>query len=349
MTRIELPESARADDNCPADLSPPLLTAYQRVASNDIHELHGAVEPLAVGHTLDALEPRRPLDGMVNGLSVGSVNLVWVRYGGSGVVVETPPTEGEFAMCAPNAPMGVEYCGNGERTVADGTLVLSHEQRMRMTPHPTRGCLVIATSTGRLADHLRDYLGRDAEAPLRFGGTGPAAAPLEIVGRTWRHVCSILDHATADGLHPLAARNLEDSLLTAVLLGLPHTATAELTEPPRRSPHHLADVIHDWIQAHYDQPIGVADMARAAGISVRHLQFVCRNRWGLTPTQLLRGVRLDQARRDLLAARPGANVVTRVAHAAGYVHMSRFSTHYRQRFGETPTQTLRRGNSAPSG
>ncbi|NKZ08056.1 AraC family transcriptional regulator [Actinomadura latina] len=327
----------------PADTLPP-LSAYQRVASTDIDVLHDTVEPFAVGHDLQVREPGVPLDGLVNGLGVGAVNLVWVRYGGGGVIVDTPPTNGHFAMCAPMAPMGVEYLETRNRDTADGSLVLSHDEPMRMTPHPLLGCLVIATSTGRLADHLAGHLGREHTAPLRFHSVdGPAIAPASIVERTWRHVCDVLCHATAQGgLHALAARSLEESLLTAILLGLPHTATACLAEAPAPSPHHLAGAIRDWVEAHHHRPIGITDIAAAVGISVRQLQAICQDQWGLTPTQLLRGMRLDHARAALTVAEQGPGAVTDVARAAGYLHMSRFAAHYRQRFGETPTQTLKR-------
>lgn len=331
------------------ETSPP-LSAYQRVVSKDIDVLHDTVEPFAVGHDLQAREPGVTLDGRVNAVGVGSVNLVWVRYGGGGVIVDTPPTEGHFAMCAPIAPMGVEYRSTHNRDTAGGSLVLSHDEAMRMTPHPTLGCLVIATSTGRLADHLDGHLGRDHSPPLRFHSVdGPAITPSSIVERTWRHVCDVLDHATArgGGLHPLAARSLEESLLTAILLGLPHTATESLAEAPARVPHHLAGTIREWVETHHHRPIGVTDIAAAVGIGVRQLQAICQDQWGMTPTQFLRGVRLDHARTALVEARPGPRTVTDIAGAAGYLHMSRFAAHYRQRFGETPTQTLKRTVDAP--
>ncbi|GAA1789179.1 AraC family transcriptional regulator [Actinomadura chokoriensis] len=324
--------------------TPPPLSAHRRVASADIGVLHDTVEPFAVGHDLQVRRPDVPLDGLVNALGVGAITMVWVRYGGGGVIVDTPPTEGHFAMCAPIAPMAVEYRTTGNRDTAGGSLVLSHDEPMRMTPHPALGCLVIATSTGRLADHLAGHLGRDCTAPLRFHGSdGPAILPASIVDRTWRHVCDVLDHAAArGGLHPLAARTLEESLLTAILLGLPHTATRSLAEEPSRTPHHLAGAIREWVEANHHRPIGVTDIAASVGISVRQLQAICQDQWGLTPTQLLRGTRLDHARTALTGAQLGPGTVTGIARDAGYFHMSRFAAHYRQRFGETPTQTLRR-------
>jgi AraC-like DNA-binding protein len=318
----------------------PLLTGYQRVTSSDINVLHDAVEPLAVGHDLQPLNPAVALDGTVNGLNLESVSLVWVRYGGEGVIVDTPPTEGEFALCAPSAPMGVEWRRHRSRPdTATGSLVLSHDESMRMTPDPVQGCLVIATSTARLRDHLQDYLGHPPASPLRFLPDGPAILPAQVTEAAWRHACAVLEHTAAGGLHPMAARSVEQSLLTAILLGLPHTATAELavvTEPGRPA-RGAAGRIRAWLEAHHDQPVGVVDLAAAMGLSVRRVQDICRRHWDQTPMQLLRGIRLDHARDTLLA--DGTAGVAGVAAAAGFRRMDRFTAAYHRRFGETPSQT----------
>jgi AraC-like DNA-binding protein len=333
------------------DLPPvtaPLLKSYRRKTSDDINDLHDAVEPYAVGHNLERVKEGDALRGVVNALTVGDVSLVWVSYGGQGVVVETPPTDGEFAMCAPVAPMSVEYRTSKAHDTATGTLVLSHDEPMRMKPHPDEGCLVIATSTGRLSSHLSSYLGPEPLPLLRFHtGPGPSIQPVSTVEHTWRHVCAILDQAAPAGLHPLVARSLEDSLLTTLLLALPNTATPLLARTPDSDhlPGYLAPLIRDWLHSNFRQPIGVADIAAAAGISIRQLQITCRRTWGQTPTQLLRGLRLDHARSRLETSQPGQVTIPAVAIDAGYLNVSRFGAHYRQRFGETPTQTLRRASS----
>jgi AraC-like DNA-binding protein len=332
--------NGRDGTGLPATPALPLLPSYQRVTSSDIDTLHDAVEPLAVGHDLQARDRDAPLDGIVNGVCLASVSLVWVRYGGRGVIVDTPPTEGEFALCAPSAPMGVEYRRHRRQEIAAGSLVLSHDEPMRMTPDPVRGCLVISTTTGRLSDHLRDYLGRSPAQPLRFhraGGQAITTSP--VIEHTWQHTCAVLDQVAAHGIHPMAARSLEQSLLSAVLLGLPHTATAELADyrPP---PSDVAGQIRDWLEAHYDRPIGVADIATATNLSIRRLQVICRRYWDQTPMQLLRGIRLDHARAALLSGTPASGTIASIAAAAGFTRTSRFTTAYHQRFGETPAQTL---------
>lgn len=321
----------------------PLLVPYQRVISDDINVLHDAVEPLAVGHDLQLLNPAVPLDGQVNGLTLESVSLVWVRYGGDGVIVDTPPTGGEFALCAPSAPMGVEYRSRSRsRDVADGSLLLSHDEPMRMTPDPEQGCLVIATTAGRLADHIKGYLGRPPARPLRFLPDGPAILPAQVVEEAWRHACALLEQAAPAGVHPLAARDIEHSLLTAILLGLPHTATPELAvmdEPGRPVPASAAR-IREWLEAHRDEPVGVADLAVAMELSVRRVQDICRRHWNQTPMQLLRGIRLDHVRDQLLAG--SLTTSPRAAAAAGFVRPDRFAASYKRRFGESPSETMAR-------
>ena len=56
---------------------------------------------------------------------------------------------------------------------------------------------------------------------------------------------------------------------------------------------------------------------------------------------LLRRARLAQARADLEA--PGRNTsVTNVAYDCGFSHLGRFAQEYARRFGESPSETLRR-------
>ncbi|MFJ9009929.1 helix-turn-helix domain-containing protein [Streptomyces canus] len=40
-------------------------------------------------------------------------------------------------------------------------------------------------------------------------------------------------------------------------------------------------------------------------------------------------------------AAPGTTTVTEVAHVWGFVHLGRFARRYRERYGESPSQTLR--------
>lgn len=87
-----------------------------------------------------------------------------------------------------------------------------------------------------------------------------------------------------------------------------------------------------FIRDHYAETLRVADLAALAGMSVpgfhRHFKAVTT----MTPVQFQKQVRLQEARRRLIAAEE----VARVGFAIGYESLSQFSRDYRRLFGAPP-------------
>ncbi len=84
----------------------------------------------------------------------------------------------------------------------------------------------------------------------------------------------------------------------------------------------------------------VAEVAQEVGVSVRALSGAFREYLGITPRDCLREHRLEGVRRELSSQ--AATTVAAAAGAWGYVNMGVFAAAYRQRFGENPSDTLRR-------
>jgi AraC-like DNA-binding protein/tetratricopeptide (TPR) repeat protein len=97
----------------------------------------------------------------------------------------------------------------------------------------------------------------------------------------------------------------------------------------------------DVMQAAPERDIGLPELAAAAGLSGRALQRQFRTFLGKTPHEALRDIRFECARRQLLQGRPGVKIMD-VALRCGFPHFGRFSIEYRGRYGETPSQTLKR-------
>ena len=151
-------------------------------------------------------------------------------------------------------------------------------------------------------------------------------------------LASFFDHPTVgpSGSDPDAARH--DALLDLLLRHLqPPTQPVEPL-PFRR---HLAAAAADYLRAHADQPVSIASLCRELGARERTIFLGFKERYGLTPHAYITMLRMDSARKALLCAPPGTRV-TDIALQSGAMHLGRFSTEYRRRFGESPSKTLSR-------
>jgi AraC-like DNA-binding protein/tetratricopeptide (TPR) repeat protein len=97
----------------------------------------------------------------------------------------------------------------------------------------------------------------------------------------------------------------------------------------------------DAMRADVRQEWSVAELGVVAGVSPRTLQRQFRIFLGKTPGAALRDIRFEHARRELLQGLPNTKV-TDVALHCGFAHLGRFSIEYRRRYGEMPSQTLKR-------
>lgn len=97
----------------------------------------------------------------------------------------------------------------------------------------------------------------------------------------------------------------------------------------------------DLMQSAGHRDIGIAELANAASLSGRALQRQFRAFLGKTPLEALHDARFDNARRQLLHGSPGTRVMD-IAQRCGFAHLGRFSIEYRRRYGETPSETLKR-------
>ena len=103
--------------------------------------------------------------------------------------------------------------------------------------------------------------------------------------------------------------------------------------------------VRTHVAEHLGEPLSVDDLAVAAHCGVRALQIAFRRELGQTPMEFVREARLAAAHADLKATADSLGApatVSAVALRWGFVNAGRFSHSYRRRFGEYPSDTLRR-------
>jgi AraC-like DNA-binding protein len=101
--------------------------------------------------------------------------------------------------------------------------------------------------------------------------------------------------------------------------------------PPAR---HLLRA-RDLADAHFAEPLGVDEMAAAAGLSRAHFSREFRRAFGVSPHAYLLTRRLERAAALL---RNTDNSVAEVCLAVGLQGIGSFTTSFKRTFGKTPTE-----------
>ena len=117
------------------------------------------------------------------------------------------------------------------------------------------------------------------------------------------------------------------------------------TMPKRQRYQHIVDRFEEVARARLGELNRISDICAAIDVGERTLERAFRAIYGITASRHLHGVRLAEARKALLSAGAGAENVTQVAVRFGFYELGRFAGEYRAAFGESPSDTTRRGRS----
>lgn len=183
-----------------------------------------------------------------------------------------------------------------------------------------------------------------AAADLRFESMTPVSPAAT---RLWRGVSELLaaelyapDSAMSS---PLVAEQLLRMVATTALAAFPNTTmtVGHVREPGRVAPATLRRAVAH-MESHAAQPVRLTEVASAAGIGVRALQYGFLRHYGVTPTRYLQRIRLDRAHSELQSADPTrGDTVAAIAVGWGFAKPGRFAALYRERYGRPPSHTLR--------
>ena len=198
----------------------------------------------------------------------------------------------------------------------------------------------------RLPQETVDAIGAqetDEAARVRFYSM-QAASPAD--AQHWialsRYVHDLLTGPDSPAEAPIVAQRLADLVAATALRVFPNSIMALAYATGSDIGSSWTGRAAEFMEAHAMEPITMADVARAAGITPRTLQLAFRRYYDMTPREYLRRVRLERAHRDLQAADPTAGATVKaIAARWGFAQPDRFAALYRTRFGVPPSRTLR--------
>jgi transcriptional regulator GlxA family with amidase domain len=156
-------------------------------------------------------------------------------------------------------------------------------------------------------------------------------------------VISDLEGRDALANNPIMTGLFEECITTKLLLAHPNNYSDALHRLGRSRSIAPASVKRavEYMNAELGSPIGITDIAAVSGVAGRTLFKHFKDSYDASPMQYLRTARFDKVREALLCAKQ-ADSISAIALRWGFTHLGRFSVEYRQRYGESPSQTLTR-------
>jgi len=293
-------------------------------------------------HRFDIDRSSTALDVTINGIYLPGTYLGYLSYGDAEVSAASGPSHSEYWLHLPVSGAFQAELGS-ERVAADvqqGLLLAPSQRPWRLTAGPGSARLQLALDPSAVVRLLEVLLGDTLAQPLEFEPT------IELGGghgRTIARYVLLAARDLEDPRSPLAEpatlAAFEEFVVTALLMSQPHTHSGALRRADRQlAPRDIKRAV-EFIHEHMHRPIGISEIAGAAGVPGRTLFKHFRDFKGVSPMRFLRDARLARAR-QMLRSPGGGTSVTSVAIECGFAHFGRFSVDYRNRFGEAPSKTL---------
>ncbi|MET8318531.1 AraC family transcriptional regulator [Micromonospora sp. NPDC005189] len=315
------------------------------VRTDDIERARTEVGRVFCPHRLTPQAGVRSVQLRMAARRVGGVGVIDLDYG-QAVRIQPPALETFYLVQIPRAGSTVvRHAGHTVTSTPGVASVLSPYDASDMhwsegSPHR------IFYADRRTVDReLARLLGRPPDDPVRFDiGMIMTTSTAQAWARGVAFLADELSQPTEASLfdHPQVAARFEQGLIGKLLLAHRHTHSDLLAESGHHPhPGRLVRRACALISDHHSEALTVGDIAEALRVSVRTLQDCFRRELQTSPTAYLRTCRLDAVHRALRAGDPGVSV-TSVAVQHGFVHLGRFATDYRTRYGEAPSTTLRR-------
>jgi AraC-like DNA-binding protein len=227
---------------------------------------------------------------------------------------------------------------------ASGPLVLAPH----WSPHAVRWEAIDLRMTTLDLDAVRrvgaEISGLDPSGVL-FGTMAPRSAAL---ARYWSELVAHTDRALLPHeelmAEPLVRAEALRQLAIGVLVAFPNSTLDRHLGDARGSvePATIRRAV-EFMDSHAQDEITLSQIAHAARIGPRGLQAAFRRHREQSPLDYLRRTRMERAHDDLRSGDPTrGDTVGSIAARWGFANAGRFAVEYRQTYGLSPRETLRR-------
>jgi len=326
-----------------AEVPMPLLERLRIFQSRNAEETRAFLGAKHYGFDLPPKQ-KAGLDTRINGIYLPQSYIGYIQYGAVPVSFSSGRDRSDYWM---QLPLRGHLQGNIGRddvacTPRHAAIASPAIENCRFLTEPNCARIQLSLHGAAVGAQLAALLGQPPDKPVNFAaGMDLTSGYGSSLARYILMAVMDLERARSVLWDRLTAGAFEQFITTALLLSHPHNYSEALQRLDRPvAPRDIKRAI-EYMQCHIDASITLSDIVAASGVPGRTLFKHFKDWKGVSPMRYLRDVRLARVRDCLTRADPDQNVTT-IAMSMGFTHMGRFSVEYRLRFGETPSQTLRK-------
>ena len=343
------------EDSRPNDLSSPLTDTGGQAASvqpqvfrsDSLAEACDFISGIFCPHELKRLGEDMQPHVVVKHLPLVDTSVNYLAHG-SRVSIEPEPFKNFYLLQAPISGSAMVKRGNRELLVAEGSATISApDEAIWMDWSADCQKIILRINRTTLETMYASITGVAPSAPLRFEDVisfKPGA-----MQSVWRMIRMIYDDLIENEgsifQNEFAIQHMEQSLLFALLNSgvypQPNSYSNRMTEIAPKQ----VKMVEDYIHANAAEAITVEQLVEASGVSARTLFENFKKFRGVTPMRYVKDVRMQCVREQLLNPKVGDSV-TSIAMRWGFSQLGRFAVNYKQEYGESPSETLKRAQES---
>lgn len=315
---------------------------YLWFRSHNLEQARDTISDAYDSHLLEPLGAQRDVDISLHVASLNSVNFSLVHYG-SDVVATVEEGSGIYVLMPIAGHLEVNSGGQRLFCKPGSGVVLNAGVGFQKIMRNGYKQLVVKFDPEALLQHLGDLKGIIPSSPIHFDSMMDTSSSR---GASWwrtvHYVMEELRNADLSCPQQLIYEPLEKLLMQNILRCQSHNYSRALEAPKefQLTPWYIKKA-EDYLQSNYSEAVTLEALAQITGVSPRSLQYGFKKARGITPMQYLKEIRLERVRDKLLRGDPESSV-TPLALACGFRQLGWFACQYREKYGETPSETLKR-------
>lgn len=300
-----------------------------------IGDINSGAKPLPLGRT------SRRFDGMLARASFGGLNLGMGRFAQG--IAQTAAIPGVHTFMFATEP-GIMRRVSGRKLFGRHIFHFRPNERTVTGSPPGMPWAfgIVTMPFERLTAHAPDLMGAGHAAPLNDDRmfVAPPAAMNELIG-LMSDISGVIQDSPEVFDEPQPARAMSGAVVDKLMACL----SQGLVKPDGAALGRHRQIIARFERALEERPeemLSLGDICAVVGVAERTLNLACQEFLGESAVRYARNRRLDRVHARLRASDPATTLVTKVAMDHGFWELGRFAQAYRLRFGERPSDTLRR-------